>query len=285
MAYQHIENLYKMQDVLLFRECYALEKIHGTSAHIGWHGGLKFSSGGEKHKNFVALFDAEQLDAKFTELGQEKVVVYGEAYGGKCQGMRETYGDQLRFVAFEVKIGDSWLSVPQAEDVARSLGFDFVHYARIPTDLSAIDAERDADSVQAVKNGMGEGKMREGIVLRPVIEVTKNNGSRIIAKHKRPEFSETKAPRELDPDRLKVLSDASAVAEEWVTDMRLTHVLDKIENPCMEKMRDIISAMFEDVKREGEGEIEWSQEVHKAIGTRTAQLTKQRLMVVKDAAR
>ena len=34
MAYMHIDNLYKNQEVLLFKECYAMEKIHGTSAHI-----------------------------------------------------------------------------------------------------------------------------------------------------------------------------------------------------------------------------------------------------------
>lgn len=29
MAYAHIDNLYKDQTILLFRECFALEKIHG----------------------------------------------------------------------------------------------------------------------------------------------------------------------------------------------------------------------------------------------------------------
>ena len=39
MGYLHIENLYRpiAQSILLFREVYALEKIHGTSAHVGWH--------------------------------------------------------------------------------------------------------------------------------------------------------------------------------------------------------------------------------------------------------
>lgn len=33
MGYLHIDNLYKNRDILLFRECWALEKVHGTSAH------------------------------------------------------------------------------------------------------------------------------------------------------------------------------------------------------------------------------------------------------------
>ena len=36
MGYRHIDNLYKDQRILLFRECFALEKIHGTSAHVSW---------------------------------------------------------------------------------------------------------------------------------------------------------------------------------------------------------------------------------------------------------
>ena len=45
MSYMHIDNLYKNQDILLFKECYALEKIHGTSA------GLEFGLG--LHWQFV----------------------------------------------------------------------------------------------------------------------------------------------------------------------------------------------------------------------------------------
>lgn len=36
MGYLHIENLYKNKTILLFRECYALEKIHGSSAHVSF---------------------------------------------------------------------------------------------------------------------------------------------------------------------------------------------------------------------------------------------------------
>ena len=49
MGYRHIENLYKSQTILQFRECWALEKIHGTSAHVRWSDGkVWFHSGGEK---------------------------------------------------------------------------------------------------------------------------------------------------------------------------------------------------------------------------------------------
>src|ERR1041385_6603115 len=83
MGYLHIYNLYKEQTILLFKECYAMEKVHGTSAHITWSdNNLTFFSGGERHEKFVSLFDQEKLRTEFEQrFGAMKVVVYGEAYG------------------------------------------------------------------------------------------------------------------------------------------------------------------------------------------------------------
>ena len=282
MGYMHIDNLYKNTDILMFKECYALEKIHGTSAHIIYkvQDGkpmISFFSGGTKHANFVAMFDKEVLIKKMQ--GIEHVTIYGEAYGGKEQGMSGTYGKQLKFVVFDVNIDGYWLAVPQAEAFVKDLGLEFVAYEKISTDLAEIDKERDRDSVQAVRNGMGEGHKREGVVLRPLIELRKNNDDRIISKHKGDDFKETKTKRKVDPEQLKILEDANAIAEEWVTPMRLTHVLDKIENPCMEKMRDIISVMCEDIQREAEGEIVWNKAVATAVGRATALGVKDKLKV------
>src|SRR5271157_1732275 len=99
MGYLHINNLStKCQDILLFKECYALEKVHGTSAHVSWNDNkLGFFSGGEKHERFIKLFDHEALIKVFTERHlNQKVIVYGEAYGGSQQGMKDTYGVELR---------------------------------------------------------------------------------------------------------------------------------------------------------------------------------------------
>lgn len=273
----HIANLYKEQDILMFKECYALEKIHGTSSHLSFKKDkIEYFSGGTKYNEFIKVFNDEDLRKTYLTLGIDEFIVYGEAYGGKCQGMSKSYGDKLRFVAFDVKIGHSWLSVPQANEIVLKLGLDFVDYKRIPTTLEAIDVERDAISGQAVECGMGTGHKREGIVLRPLIEVIKNNGERIMAKHKREDFQETKSKREVtDPAKLEVLVKATEIAEEWVTPMRLQHVLDKIENLSINKMPDIIKAMIEDVKREGEKEILWSKAVNSAISKKTAQLVKQ----------
>ena len=287
MGYADIDNLYKNQEVLLFKEVYALEKIHGTSAHILWKDGqLTFFSGGEKHNNFVALFDQDALKAKFLTTGEPEIKVHGEAYGGKCQGMSETYGKELKFCAFDVKVGESWLSIPQADDLARSLGFEFVAYDLIPATLEALDAHRALPSVQAKRNGILADKVREGDVIRPPLEIRKNNGGRIVAKYKNAEFEETSKPRKVvDDAALAVLQEANAIAEEWVTSMRLTHVLDALAGAhgremSIEDTGLVIRAMLADIKKESTDEIAWSAEAEKVVNRTAAVLFKTRISAV-----
>jgi len=332
MSYLDIENLYKAQAILLFKECFATEKIHGTSAHISWNptkreeedgkiwreykklgldiftqknevmqalslilseeemhraysilsvaehdGRLSFFAGGAKHQEFVSLFDASAIANRFFDsVGFAPATIYGEAYGGKMQGMSAIYGNKLRFVAFEVRIGEQWLSVPKAEAFVSGFNLDFVPYKRIPTTLEAIDVERDADSIQAVKNGMGEGHKREGVVLRPIEEFTMNNGSRVIAKHKRDEFMETKTHREVNPEKLKVLQDAKDIVNEWVTLERLNHILTSGEVvPDIKNAGTVIQMMIRDIHKEAVGEIVETPESNKEVGRATALLFKQ----------
>lgn len=266
-----------------------MEKIHGTSAHITFkeielegikHWKLEIFSGGEKYMNFVKLFDEEFLIRMWVSLNiNTETTIYGEAYGGKQQGMSGTYGTELKFIAFDVKIGDCWLAVPQAEEICKVLGIEFVYYEKCPTHLPKLDEQRDNDSVQAVRNGIGEGKKREGVVLRPVMELTKNGGERIICKHKRDDFRETKTPR-IVGNNLEILAEINNIVDEWVTDMRLSHILGKLESYSIEDTGKIIKLMQEDILREGQGEIlivENNKDLLRAIGNRTAQMYKKRI--------
>ena len=295
MGYMHIDNLYKNQEVLLFKEVYASEKIHGTSAHISFkrinndpypnsypddHEFIRYElgyfSGGENHEKFKALFNEDDLLAKFKELDIDKLIIFGEAYGGKQQGMSATYGKELKFIAFDVKVGEHWLSVPNAESIVNEFGLEFVDYNKVSTELIALDHERDRPSVQAKRNGIEEDKLREGVVLRPLIEVRKNNGERIVCKHKGEKFQETKTKRKVtDPEKLQILTEAKEIAEEWVTPMRLSHLLGKVENPDITMMSDFIRDMIADVERESEGEVIWTKDVSRAIGRKTAETVKQ----------
>ena len=285
MGYIHIDNLYKNRAILLFKKCYALEKIHGTSANVKFVGGaIILFSGGEKHSTFMDNFDTDKLlkiyNTSFTP--QDEIRFYGEAYGGKQHSMKDTYGVKSRFIVFDVKVNDYWLNVKQAENLTKSFGLEFVDYHLINTTLKNIDKEKDLPSAQATRNGCGDDKKREGIVLRPLIELTDAYGNRIIAKHKTGDFIETKTPRSVSEKELKLLKEAQEIADEWVTPMRLKHILDKIpDSDKIENIPIVIKYMVEDVYREGKDEILESKPTRKAISRNTVRLFKEHLKNIK----
>lgn len=288
MGYLHINNLYKSTDVLKTgSEVYALEKIHGTSAHVRFNfkeNQIHYFSGGGNATIFKTLFDKVHLIetlSKYCEKNNiQNLTIFGEYYGGKQQGMRATYGDKDRFVAFDVKIDDKWLTVPEANSLVTECQLEFVFWTRIPSTVEAVDAERDRPSTQAVRNGMGHDKISEGIVIRPLEECCNQFGERMIAKHKRPEFSERqKEPKVIDEAKLEVEKNAIAFAEDWVIPMRLQHVFQRFPNETLSEKdtKRVIDAMLEDVKRESQGEVEWSKEFDRSVGKKTAQIFKQSL--------
>ena len=169
------------------------------------------------------------------------------------------------------------MSVPAAAEIVHALGLEFVHFVRVSTDIGALDAERDAPSEQAKRNGVEGDMPREGVVLRPLVETAMNDG-RVISKHKRDEERETKKLRTVvDPSRLEILTAANAIAEEWVTPTRLSHVLDKLGSIGIEGTREVITAMLEDVLRESTGEIADSREARQAISAATSKLFREHL--------
>lgn len=293
MGYMHINNLYKDRRILEFKRLYAMEKIHGTSSHLKFSfsadgNTIHYHGGGEPHDKFRAMFDHDALLDKFCELGHGTVSVFGESYGGKQQKQAWRYGPVTKFIAFEVQIGDVWLTVPNACDVASKLGLEFVHWEETPSDLDALNALRDQPSVQAVRNGIEGPQPMEGIVLRPPFEVTLPNGERLIAKHKRDEERETKSPRAVGDD-LKVEMDAEKAAMDWVTETRLRHVLDSMlqkgggvgldpDGRIGVGYNELIAAMKEDVLREGKDELVPSRPLIKAIGRETVRLYKKYLL-------
>lgn len=293
MGYRKIPNLYKDQSILMFKECYALCKLHGTSTNIRWvkneHGiwdQYLFAGGIQPAKKFENMmnerFNLRERYEVFLEYIRDwpevsKVTLYGEGYGGNCQAMSHIYGP-LNFAVFEVNVDGFCLDTPRAEKVATTLGFPFVPYERGPATVEWLNEQRNKYCVQAQRNGMGEHH-HEGIVVRPIIEVTTNDGKPIIAKHKRDEYAEHARPRKPIAGQHERQTKAQEIAEDWVTQMRLEHVIDaqrakKQRTLSIEDTGDIIRAMIEDVKVEGEGEIEWTPEASKQIGKRCAMLWK-----------
>lgn len=284
MGYLKIPNLRNVPDLLdLLGQVFALEKIHGSSSHVSWEGrDLHFFAGGQKHATFTRIFDQPALATSFQALGHgdTKITVYGEVYGGKCQGMSRTYGPSLSFVAFDVQIGEFWLDVPAAHEVTNKLGLEFVHYERGPCTVEWLTQQREAPSVQAQRKGIAEPRQREGIVIRPLTELIRKNGDRVIAKYRNHAFEErAKPPREIDPAKAERIEGARRVAEEFVVPMRLEHVLDKIRaerdgsDPEIKDTGMVVKRMIEDVRtEESQNVAEWTLETDKEIGRAAAKL-------------
>ena len=283
MGYLHINNLYKDQDILLFKQCYALEKVHGSSANITFKNGvLTFFSGGESQTRFESLFDKEMLKEKLLELAaslrREEIIVYGEVYGGSCQKMSQTYGPNLMFIGFDVCVDGFWFDVPDADKFITNLGLEFVPYERIDANIEEIDKQRAKPSVVAQRRGMGNDKIKEGDVLRPLTEFKNKYDERVIVKHKNDKFNERATPQKIeDPNKLKILEGAEEVANEWCVYHRLEHVLQKIPGATEKDMKRVIDAMIEDIYREAKGEIVESKEVKAAINKKTVSLFKEHL--------
>lgn len=296
MSYYPIENLYrpKGQRVLLLRELYALEKVHGTSARVALRDGcVHYSPGGEDVQLFRAAFDHDALTSNFLRLGHGVVEVFGEAYGGPQLGQSGRYGDVLRFIAFDVRIGGHWLAVPAMTEVATGLGLEVVPWQRVAADLAVLDALRDAPSEVAKRRGIAKDVQREGIVLRPLIELTANDGERLIAKHKGHMDNERRTLQTalFDPAKAAILSDADAIAEEWVTEARLGHVVAKLRAAAVvldvRACAQVVQAMLDDVLREASGEIIASPAAATAIKRRAGEMYRARLRAsssVKPAA-
>lgn len=294
MGYAHIDNLYKNKTILLFKECIAMEKVHGTSTHIAYEvdsDNITFFNGGFHAQVLETLFDVVQLKEKIKASGLvgpsvKKIIFYGEGYGGNMQKMSHIYGQEKRFICFDIKIvyGEKeegrWLGIIDAQAAASSIGLEFVPFRIIPATIEAINEETNKPSVVAQWRGCGE-QLREGVVVRPVIEISVNGG-RVVAKNKSEKYKELMEQPKVDPHDVKVKleADASKIAENWVTPMRLAHVLDKFPTPhTIEIIKDVILAMNEDVMREGEGEIDKSNpKLPKMINSRTASIYKEYLL-------
>ena len=72
MKLPHIYNLYKDQTVLMFKEVFCLEKIHGTACSLMFDpidSSIHYASGGESHERFVKLFDETKLVDRLKNLG------------------------------------------------------------------------------------------------------------------------------------------------------------------------------------------------------------------------
>ena len=166
------------------------EKVDGMNIRIMWDG-ERITFGGKTDNaqipaSLVAALEEEffpQIDKFKEKFGTEgHVCLYGEGHGAKIQKGGEKYRDNQGFVMFDVKIGDWWLKDDDVWNIAAELEVE-----KVPT----VGTGNLHDLVNMVRKGVTSwwGDFpAEGIVARPLVELTSRSGHRIITKLKAKDF-------------------------------------------------------------------------------------------------
>lgn len=177
------------------------EKIDGTNIRIGWNGetGARTIAGRGDNSQFPGpliqylqdYFTLELLGEVFPEYG--RITLIGEGYGGKIQNMGKTYGDDQRFILFDVFVEPNvdnllglWLERKNVEDIANTLGIPCVPIIFTNTLMGGYRKLKEHPGYNS--SVADNGAPLEGFVARPQVELRNRFGSRVICKIKGVDF-------------------------------------------------------------------------------------------------
>ena len=113
-------------------------------------------------------------------------IIFGETYG---KGMQKPGGryckDHLKFICFDIKVGNTWLKRDAVEDICKKLSIDVVPYLGEMTLDEAIEKVKYGFLSQVSEDPTLEA---EGVVLRAPLGILDRMGRRIITKVKTADF-------------------------------------------------------------------------------------------------
>jgi len=166
---------------------YFTEKVDGTNIRVIWDG-AKIEFRGRTDKATIPPFLLKKLETLFTTDKMRNVFdgpacLYGEGYGARIQKRGADYiPDGVDFVLFDVLIGNYWLRRNDLEDVADKLQIKVVPVVGIGSLYDAIETAR-----EGFTSKWGPFTA-EGLVVKPLVQLLKRDGSRIIGKIKHRDF-------------------------------------------------------------------------------------------------
>lgn len=182
----------------------ATEKADGTNVSVHWNGHRVSIHGRTQAAQLpkalsdmlYARFMDEQTEQvfeqmfppKYDEDAQEvltEVTIYGEGIGPKIQKVGKLYGDQYRFLVFDIKVGNTYLehSNPFYEQVIGAFGLEEVPVLPDMTPNEAVEFVKSKP-----RSWINSDAPMEGVVLRPKVRLYGPNGSRLIVKVKAKDY-------------------------------------------------------------------------------------------------
>ena len=174
---------------LRFNHWVFTEKVDGTNIRIMFDPEARSVTFGGRGNN-------SQIPAKLTNALNEMfsarvnlfedfdapMCLYGEGYGAGIQKVGANYSPINRFALFDVKIGDVWLERHNVQDIADRLEIEDVPIIGTGTLDDMVEIAR-----RGFKSTWGDFQA-EGIVARPLVEMRRRTGERIITKIKCRDF-------------------------------------------------------------------------------------------------
>ena len=167
------------------------EKIDGTNIRIMWDG-HKVTIGGRTDRASIPAPLFERLSELFLgevneqifeqHFGEKEVILFGEGYGAKIQGVGGLYRPDNDFILFDVMICGNYQDRSTVNEVARYFNLDVVPIVLVGTIQEGIDFVKSKPM-----STIGKAPM-EGVVGRPCYEMQDRCGKRIIVKIKVSDF-------------------------------------------------------------------------------------------------
>lgn len=168
------------------------EKVDGTNIRIYWDGHCVTFGGRTERASIPAplvnrlneLFGGEESAQMFEQLfGEREVILFGEGYGNKIQGVGKQYiPDGVDFILFDLLIGNNYQPRESVTRCAEAFGIRAVPVVGRGT---LHDAEM---YVRAHNKSLLGDLPMEGVVCRPIQELRDRCGNRIIVKIKWKDF-------------------------------------------------------------------------------------------------
>lgn len=180
-------------EYLFDKEWHWTEKIDGTNIRIMWNyeeNAVRF--GGRTDEALIPAKLLAYLQDTFTPDRFKKacleydVTLYGEGYGAGIQKGGGNYSPDQKFILFDVKIGNFWLTRENIEDIARKMRIDVVDYIGL---LPLRDAVAYCMAFPSIKSKMFPDVGMEGYVGTPAVQLFNRKGERIITKVKFKDFN------------------------------------------------------------------------------------------------
>lgn len=171
------------------------EKVDGTNIRIYWDG-HKVEFGGRTDNAEIPrslldslnkIFGTTEAEELFEQtFGEKNVILFGEGYGGKIQGVGNEYRLDESFILFDVLIGENYQTREWVEKTAQMFGIKAVPVLFTGPLQAGIDYVcGHPKSVVAMKD-----TYMEGVVARPKVELKDRCGRRVIVKIKWKDFKD-----------------------------------------------------------------------------------------------